>query len=201
MDSTNHGAEAELEKLRNDHIAFRAEISKLKQQNKSSMHDMAAIRERIRVTETKQKHMVVFMIKSLKNSMFLQYLIERGEMRRALSCGGLKKRRLASEGIDVEELIGASIDDEKNVDEELMIEAEMQSFSADESGTMSKLGGFDICPENVILWEKLMEDDVIYEGECNVETKKHSDIVSELEELIAEPANGVVEIVGSCEST
>ncbi|KAG6413868.1 hypothetical protein SASPL_126583 [Salvia splendens] len=188
-DSTDHGAEsvdAELEKLRSDYAGFRAEIAKLKHQNQSSMQDLAAVRERLRVTETKQKHMVVFMIKSLRNPMSLQYLIERVGMMN-------KRRRVEHRCIDVEELVGGET--ERSLDQvyqEMMIGAE--AFSSDESGTSTTTAS-----ENELLWEKLMEDDVIYEDEGdNTGTWKHSDIVSELEGLIAEPpANGMV---GSCES-
>ncbi|KAL1554956.1 heat shock factor protein HSF30-like [Salvia divinorum] len=174
----DHG---DLEKLRNDYTAFRAEVTKLKRQNERSMHDLAAVRERLRVTETKQKHMVVFMIKSLKNPMSLQYLIDSVKT---------NKRRRVEHCIDVEELVGGENENGKSLDqvyEELMIGAE-QPLSSDESGTSTTAS------ENAILWEKLMEDDMIYEDEGNnAATKKHSDIVSELEGLIADPtANGMV---------
>ncbi|KAG6411253.1 hypothetical protein SASPL_129331 [Salvia splendens] len=191
-DSTDHGVEsvdAELEKLRSDYDGFRAEIAKLKHQNESSMQDLAAERERLRVSETKQRHMVVFMIKSLRNPMSLQCLIERVGMVN-------KRRRVEHRCVDVEELGGGeaarSLD---QVYQEMMIGSEVQEqpYYSDESGTSTTAS------ENEFLWEKLMEDDVIYEDEGdNAVTRKHSDIVSELEDLIAEPpANGMV---GSCES-
>ncbi|XP_057810299.1 heat stress transcription factor A-9-like [Salvia miltiorrhiza] len=43
-DSTDHGVGAELEKLRNDHCALRAEIWKMRQQNESSMHEQVTTR-------------------------------------------------------------------------------------------------------------------------------------------------------------
>ena len=118
--------------------------------------------------------------------MSLQCLIERVRMMN-------KRRRVEHRCIDVEELVGGEA--ERSLDQvyqEMMIGAE--AFSSDESGTSTTTAS-----ENEFLWEKLMEDDVMYEDEGdNAGTWKHSDIVSELEGLIAEPpANGMV---GSCES-
>lgn len=171
-------ADAELERLRSDYAGFRAEIAKLKHENESSMQDLAAVRERLRATETKQRHMVVFMIKSLRNPMSLQCLIERVGM-------ASKRRRVEHRCVDAER----SLD---QVYQEMMIGSEVQEqpYYSDESGTSTTAS------ENEFLWEKLMEDDVIYEDEGD--NRKHSDIVSELEGLIAEPpANGMA---GSCES-
>lgn len=41
--------------------------------------------------------------------------------------------------------------------------------------------------ENYILWEKLMEDDMIYENNGGETDKYQSEIVLELEDLIAKP--------------
>lgn len=192
LDSTKHGVDAELEKLRNDHDMFKAEILKLKQQNEGSTHDIAVVRERLRIAETKQRHMVVFMLRSFKNPKFLQHFIGRMEKRRELSGPIMKKRRLESKkSMGVEELMRASIDEEKNVevDEELMIESEIQPLFSDEENECETSFG----SENFVMWEKMMEDEMIYEEEDDNASEKHLDIVSELENLIAKP----VQLVGS----
>lgn len=219
LDSTKHGVEAELEKLRSDHNTLRTEVLKLRQQHENTLLHLAAVKERLHITETKHKHMVIFMIKSLKNPMFLQHSIDKMKRRRALSGGILKKRRLASKDgsimdsiktIDIDEIVNASIDEKDlQVQEELMIESEILAFSSDESGsssqeqkeTTSETNSFDVCSENFVLWEKLMEDDMIYEEEQEAAIKKQSDIVSELENLMAKPPKGMVELVGCPAST
>ncbi|KAH6806580.1 heat shock transcription factor A2 [Perilla frutescens var. frutescens] len=209
VDSTDDGVEAELEKLRNDHNTCRTEILELKRQHESSLQHLAAFNDRLHVTETKRKHMVVYMIKSLKNPMFLEHFIDRMKKRRALSGRTLKKRRLASEDVESMEIIDV---DELEVEEELMIESEIQPLSSDESGrsareTSSEMNSIGVFRESLALWEKLIEDLMIFEDEEEHEhghgaaSKKHSDIVSELESLIAKPANGMVELIGDSAST
>lgn len=211
LDSTERGAflvEKDLEKLRDDHTAFRNQIMELKQQHESSMHDLAAVRERLRATETKQKQVVVFMIKSLKNPLFLQRFIDRMKQRRGLSARILKKRRLESmKTIDLDEVVSASSDEMNiGVQEELMTESETQPLSSDDSGSSpqeatSEMNSLDVLSESFMLWEKLMEDDMIYEGDQEAATKQHSVLVSELENLITKPANDMVELVGCSAST
>lgn len=196
LDSSRHGVDADIEKLRNDHNTLRTEILKLKQQNERWMHNVAAVRERVCIAETKQKHMLVFMVRSLKNRKFLQHFIDRMEKRRKLSGPITKKRRLESmKTADIEELVGESIDDGKTVgvEEELMVESEIQPLFSDEDNDCET----SFCSENFVLWEKMIEDEMIYEEEQDAVNKKHLDIVSELENLLAKP----VQLVGSLASS
>lgn len=109
--------------------------------------------------------------------------------------------------IDLDELVSASSDEMNvGVQEELMTESEIQPLSSDDSGSSpqemtSEMNSLDVLSESFVLWEKLMEDDMIYEGDQEAATKQHSVLVSELENLIAKPANGMVELVGCSAST
>ncbi|KAK6151962.1 hypothetical protein DH2020_014597 [Rehmannia glutinosa] len=202
--------EAELEKLRSGQNALRTEVSKLRQQHETTLHHLAAIQERLHITETKQKHMVVFMIKSLKNPLYLQHFFDKMKTKRVLTDGGiLKKRRLAASDLGDGDLVYFTktvdvdeIDDKMvEVEEEWTIQSEIQGLSSDESSkqraeTTSEANSFDVCSENFVLWEKLMDDEMIYEEEQEAAVKEQFDIVSELENLIAMPRIGMVEPVG-----
>lgn len=145
---------------------------------------MAAVRERLRVNEAKQKQMVVFMIKSLKNPLFLQRFVDRMKQRR----GPISKRRkVAYDPIKAIDVDGMSV-------EELLIESEIQPLSPQEAA--SETNGLNVFPESFVLWEKLMEEDMIYEEGEEEGSKKHAVLVSELENLIAKPATGMVELLG-----
>ncbi|CAI9779889.1 unnamed protein product [Fraxinus pennsylvanica] len=84
---------------------------------------------------------------------------------------------------------------DQSVQEELTpIQSEIQAlFSSDDSRSPiqeQKVEALSesvyLNSENFILWEKLMEDIMIYEEEAEAETaKKQSDIVLELEDLIS----------------
>ncbi|KAL0283918.1 UNVERIFIED_CONTAM: Heat shock factor protein HSF30 [Sesamum angustifolium] len=230
LSSTKNGVEAELEKLRNDQSTLQTEVLKLRQQQETTQHRLADIRERLRITEVKQKHMVLLLIKSFKNPLFLQHCIEKIRKKRALTCGGiLKKRRLAAcdlgdgslmeamKTVDIDEIADVSINDKRlQFQEELTtIQSEIQTLFSDESGSpaqeqknekSSETNSFDACSESFVLWEKLMEDDMIYEDEA-AGSKQQSDFVSELENLITKPSEcstpirGLVEPVGCPAST
>ncbi|KAI3447150.1 hypothetical protein Pfo_003815 [Paulownia fortunei] len=224
LDSTKYGVEAELEKLRSDRNTLRTEVLNLRQQQENTLHHLAAVKERLHITERKQKHMVIYVIKSLKNPMYLQHFIDKMKKKRELSSGGiLRKRRLAAtdlgdgslvnslKTIDIDEILNVSFDDERfQLQEETTIQPEIQAFSSDESGSStpeqkaeitSETNSFDVGSEIFVLWEKLMEDDVIYEDDQEASRKQQSDIVSELENLIAKHPRGMVEPVGCPAST
>ncbi|KAJ8568719.1 hypothetical protein K7X08_030941 [Anisodus acutangulus] len=175
--------EAELEKLKKDHNTLKMEIMSLKQQQESTDNYLATVKERLQNTETRQKYMVIFMAKAFKNPLFVQQLVEKIKQRRTLDYDGVaKKRRLACETIDE--------GDENSQEEVATIKSDIQTlFSSDDSNSPSveeqKSKGdnsSDMLSENYILWEKLMEDDMIYENNGG-----ESEIVLELENLIAKP--------------
>ncbi|XP_073154612.1 heat stress transcription factor A-7a-like [Henckelia pumila] len=166
---TSHGVDSELYKLAADQNAMRQEILKLRQQQECAQRYIASMEERLQASEMQQKHMIIFTIRSLKDPMYLVDCVERINRKRALSSVGiLKRRRLLSENSE-------SMEDKKfQVQEELStVQSEIQTlFSPDDSGSpvrdpkaesSSETNSSDVCSDNFILWEKLMEDDMIYE--------------------------------------
>ncbi|KAL8456465.1 hypothetical protein ACS0TY_034615 [Phlomoides rotata] len=219
LGSTEHGAEAELEKLRVDQTTLQTEVLKLKQQQETTQSYLAAVEKRLHITETKQRNMAMFVINFLKNPLLLQHFIDKVKKARALSSGEiLKKRRLGApdmgNGSLMEAMIAVDID-HKNTqlqDKMAMLQSDIQTlFYSDESGSpveeqnAENSNSSDACSENFVLWEKLMEDDMIYE-DGGGESKQQCDIVSELEKLISKPSEcglqmrGLVELVGCLSS-
>ncbi|CAA2976633.1 heat stress transcription factor A-2-like [Olea europaea subsp. europaea] len=199
---TKNGAEAEIEKLRTDQNVLKAEISKLRQQQGNMEHYLAAIKDRLQDTEMKQKHTVVFTMKALKNPGILQNFIEKEKKKkkRALASGQiLKKRRMDAPNlgngglqevmrtIDIEEVADMNADYKRLQGQEELttIQTEIQTmFSSDESNSSY------LSSENFVLWEKLMEDDKIYDAEQAEEEateRQQQDMVMELEDLLEKP--------------
>uniref|UniRef100_M1D669 Heat stress transcription factor HSFA9 n=1 Tax=Solanum tuberosum TaxID=4113 RepID=M1D669_SOLTU len=175
---------AEIEKLKKDHNTLKMEILKLKQQQESTDTYLATMNERLQNSETKQKYMVIFMAKTFNNPQFVQHLIEKMKQGGKTTTveNGTKKRRLYSD---------------ENQEEYTTIKSEIHTlFSCDESsnspveeqkGKGNNNSSPEMVSENYILWEKLMEDDMICEN--GAETDKYqSEIVLELEDLISNPS-------------
>ncbi|KAK4713684.1 hypothetical protein R3W88_019591 [Solanum pinnatisectum] len=175
---------AEIEKLKKDHNTLKMEILKLKQQQESTDNYLATMKERLQKSETKQKYMVIFMAKTFNNPLFVQHLIEKMKQGKTTTVeNGTKKRRLCGD---------------ENQEEYTTIKSEIQTlFSCDESsnspveeqkGKGNNNSSPEMVSENYILWEKLMEDDMICEN--GAETDKYqSEIVLELEDLISNPSD------------
>lgn len=165
LDSSKHGAEAELERLKNDQTSLRTEVLKLRQQQEMTQSYLAAVEKRVRITEMKQKHTALFLMKFVRNSLVLQRISEKMSRIRALSSGEiLKKRRLEDDGTlmeamkavdtDIDEFANARVDHKRRG-----IQSDVETlFHSDESVQESEL-----VSENFLLWDKLMEDDMIYE--------------------------------------
>ncbi|XP_027175782.1 heat shock factor protein HSF30-like isoform X1 [Coffea eugenioides] len=206
LDSAKYISETELQKLRNDQNTLKLELLRLKQQQVNTENYLAAVKERLRTAESKQKYMAIFMVKAFKNPLFVQLFIEKMKQKRALGSGEVsKKRRLAGPqgNENLTEAMNAannSLDatrkvvDGKNLqpqDELTTVDPEIQIlFSPDHesSGPLQEqlVRASSNTSENFILWEKLMEDDMIYENEPET-GKSQSEIVLELENLIAKP--------------
>lgn len=199
LDSTNPKPNAELQKLKNDRDTLMMEILKLKEQQERTQNQLAAAEDKLRITEFKQLQMVVFMARVFRSPHFIEKSRKKKEL--AGVCGDevLKKQKLvAAEG---GEGVGEVTAGKKQVQEELVtIELELQTlFSGDESGSpledrkgneVEKCGTSspNYNSQNFILWEKLMEDDMIFENETARELAKYqSKIVLDLEDLIAKP--------------
>ncbi|PIM99765.1 hypothetical protein CDL12_27736 [Handroanthus impetiginosus] len=164
----------------------------------------------------KQKHMLIFMIKSLKNHMFLEHFIDKMKRKMAVSDRRILKKRTLEDTDSIDKTVNPCVDDKRlKVDEELTIQSEIQ---AKESGScssqehkaetsISETNSFDVGSEKFVLWEKLMEDDMIYDEDQDVAKKQEFDIVLEFESLIAKPpecglnTRGMVDVVGCPVST
>ncbi|XP_051113759.1 heat stress transcription factor A-7a-like [Andrographis paniculata] len=157
-------SETDLEKLKSDHRLLHRELNKLRQQHDDAMHYLNSASDRLTLTETKQKNMIIFLIKSLKNPLFLQHVINRLRRRNSVVSNGISKRRRLFDGRSVESSATRTPDPP----------------SSSNTNVYSS--------ENFILWEKLMEDDLIYDEEQGESTKQKSEMIaSELEDLIAKP--------------
>ncbi|KAI8023568.1 Heat shock factor protein HSF30 [Camellia lanceoleosa] len=195
LDSAIFGIETELEKLRNDRMKMKMEIMKLKQQQENTERYLAAVKERIGNTEYKQQHILIFMAKAFSNPAFFHQFIH---LMRPKKEQMIRKRRLAAapqsnedqvtnknqedlttNDSEVEKLFSASLDDESSPSQDQKINVALRPMSP------------DLSSENYILWEKLLEDELIYEnGSAQVEAElvqHQSKIVLQLENLIAKP--------------
>ncbi|XP_028070171.1 heat shock factor protein HSF30-like [Camellia sinensis] len=192
LNSANFGIETELEKLRNDRMKMKMEIMKLKQQQENTESYLAAVKERIGNTVYKQQHILIFMAKAFSIPALLHQFIHLMRLKKELCNGQIaNKRRLAAtpqsnedqvtnkNQEQVERLFSASLDVESSPSQDQKINAA--------PGPMSP----NLSSENCILWEKLLEDELIYEnGSAQVEAElvqHQSKIVLQLENLIAKP--------------
>lgn len=191
----------ELENLITEQNMLKLEILKLKQQQENTENHLAAMNERMQRTEWRQQKLMVFVAKAFRNPFFLQ-LIQQLTLNKELGSGQVsKKRRLEGKQSFVD-----SIDTtQKNQahEEFYTTESDIQTlFSSDDSrspiqvqkGNENPEGtSSDYSSENFILWEKLIEDDLILdeaERELREVEKHQSDIVlHELEDLIRKPSD------------
>ncbi|KZV21607.1 hypothetical protein F511_17632 [Dorcoceras hygrometricum] len=193
LDSNKSRMEAEIEKLRSEQNATNEEITMLRQQQESTQKQLASLKSRLDFTKMKQKHIVLFFMESLRDPMFVQNFIEKTKNKRA-PLEILKKRRLNS----CESCDGNLFESRKTVDADDINDVSLHEkavLSSDEScsyllnhkaKTSSETSNLAECCENCFFWEELMEDDIIYqkEGEMVEPTKKQSDLILELEDLI-----------------
>uniref|UniRef100_A0A7C8Z532 HSF-type DNA-binding domain-containing protein n=1 Tax=Opuntia streptacantha TaxID=393608 RepID=A0A7C8Z532_OPUST len=193
----NHGAnnhtrvqqlerQTELEDLKKAQDALKVEIHDLRQQQENSNKCLAAMEERIRFAEWKQRQFVLILAKAMKRTSFLQQLIEHYKQKKALANGEMhKKRRLASS----ESLENSFL--AKGMNQNADTPSEKNSFLGSNSMQQEQSSGLtfdtsspDLSTGNYIMWEKLMEDDVICDDD---EASNKSSYVHELEDLLEKP--------------
>ncbi|KAI3790056.1 hypothetical protein L2E82_02868 [Cichorium intybus] len=181
---TNSTTESELKSLRKDRTALRQEILKMKQQQETTAKHFEVLQERMRRTECKQQQLLVFVSKAFKNPVFvqlLQHLVQNQELGGVEMCKKRKLEHMPS---------GNELDRVQEVWN--IIEADVHTvLSSDESATFqeqktsdqkSGLNGTDYNSENFILWEKLMEDELIFGDESGKD--QSGNYLQEWEELI-----------------
>lgn len=102
-DSTGKaGFEAQLETLKKDQEVLKVEILNLRQQHKYSQHQLTAVEQRIRSSESKQQRMLFFLTKATRNPNFVQHIMQKRMLKRELDGGDLGKRRrlLSAQGFE-----------------------------------------------------------------------------------------------------
>ncbi|XP_076889182.1 heat stress transcription factor A-7a-like [Bidens hawaiensis] len=183
---TNSNIESELKILRKDRIALRQEIMKMKQQQEHTEKHLEMVQERMLRMEFKQQQLLVFMSKAFRNPVFvklLQHLVRKQKTGSVEMC---KKRKF-------EQMLNTVNAEDIDRFQEMWNMIESDVFSSDGSvsppedqNTSDKSGsnGSDYNSESFILWEKLMEDELIFGGEQSGKTDQTDTYLQEWEELI-----------------
>ncbi|XP_010417396.1 PREDICTED: heat stress transcription factor A-2 isoform X1 [Camelina sativa] len=127
-----YGFDGEVERLKRDHSVLVAEVVRLRQQQHSSKTQVAAMEQRLLVTEKRQQQMMTFLAKALNNPNFVQQFalmskekksmfgLDVGRKRRLTSSpslGTVEESLLHDQGFDrmkddMETLLAAAIDNE-----------------------------------------------------------------------------------------
>ncbi|KAK9697241.1 hypothetical protein RND81_08G024200 [Saponaria officinalis] len=182
--------ETDIENLKLEQEALKVEIHDLKNQQVSSNQSLAAMEERIKCTEFKHTELLLFLAKSMKNTSLFQQLFQKYKQKKSLENERVfKRRRLAS---------GESLNDTVSKDDLVGIKSEANSFLETSPpitglGTRSSLtsetetSSPDLSSGNYIMWEKLMEDDVICADHEEVFDDNQTKFVHELEDLMGKP--------------
>ncbi|GMH23782.1 hypothetical protein Nepgr_025625 [Nepenthes gracilis] len=178
----------EVERLMKEQNMFKMDILGLRKQQEAADKHVASIEERVSCTEWKQQQMVKLIAKAMKRASFAQQLTQKGKHRQVLSSGQIsKKHRLASnEHMDEP----GAMQLERNSLFSLTMDDGSTTPTGDQKSCLTAdTSVSDLSSGNFIMWEKLMEDDMICENEEPEEelARHHSKIVHELEDLITKP--------------
>ncbi|GMH04090.1 hypothetical protein Nepgr_005929 [Nepenthes gracilis] len=195
----------EVERLKKEQDMLKMEIWVLRQQQENTDKHVASMEERVRSVEWKQRQMLMLIAKAMKRASFVQQLIPKYREIQVLGTGEIsKKRRLVSnKSIEISSLLtGTAHQSTTHHKEELgIMQSEMNSilssamdvssppFQERKSCLATDISGSDLSSGNDIMWEKLMEDDVIFKDDKEVEllAGNNSRFVHELEDLIMWP--------------
>ncbi|KAK9071217.1 hypothetical protein SSX86_009785 [Deinandra increscens subsp. villosa] len=196
---TNSTIESELKNLRKDRDTLRQEILKMKQQQENTEKHLEMVQERMLRMEFKQQQLLVFMSKAFRNPVFVKLL--QHQLQKPKTAGGVEiemrqKRKL-------EQMLNTVAADDLNRFQEawslLEPDAAYTVFSSngsvsppedhlqasDISGSnISGSNGSDYNSESFILWEKLMEDELIFRDEQSGKDQRETTYLQEWEELI-----------------
>ncbi|CAO2823186.1 unnamed protein product [Amaranthus hypochondriacus] len=190
--------EAEIQNLRKEQEALQLEILDLKQEQQESNTCLASMVDRIKSAEWKQREFIMLIAKAMKTTPSFQQLIQSYRNKKGFGNGQgqvSKKRRLTANDSIMNTFM------EKGITHHSVFEPEnsfLESRDTDvcpslmpdqKSNLTSETSSPDLSSGNYIMWEKLMEDEVICE-ENNKENAfgvDQSKYVHELEDLIAKP--------------
>lgn len=87
------GFDREIDRLRRDRQVLMVELVKLRQQQQNTRTHLQTMEGRLKRTEEKQKQMMNFLARAMKNPGFLQQLVQQKELRKELEEAFSKKRR------------------------------------------------------------------------------------------------------------
>ncbi|XP_023537299.1 heat shock factor protein HSF30-like [Cucurbita pepo subsp. pepo] len=183
------GLEGELERLRRDRSSLIVELVRLRQQHQSSREQVMAMEDRLQKAESKQKQIMTFLSKALKNPSFIQKLIHSNQIRELTSVGIGRKRRLtASSSLEnlQDETILAAVKQEQLETPEPDMESLLTANFEDESSSEIKDVDHSIHEE---ILDELWNEDLMAENpeEEGVMVGDQSEIDVEVEDLIDEP--------------
>ncbi|KAJ0701993.1 putative transcription factor HSF-type-DNA-binding family [Helianthus annuus] len=183
---TNSTMETELKNLRKERITLKQEILKMKQQQEHTEKHLEMVEERMLRMEFKQQQLLVFMSKAFRNPIFVKLLQHLVQKQKAGSVEMCKKRKL-------EQMLNT---DDLDRFQEMWNMIERDAYTVlssdgsvsppEDQNTSDKSGsnGSDYNSESFILWEKLMEDELIFgSGEQSGKDQTET-YLQEWEELI-----------------
>ncbi|XP_038899271.1 heat stress transcription factor A-2b-like [Benincasa hispida] len=87
------GVDAEMDRLKRDKQVLMMELVMLRQEQQNTRAYLQAMEQRLRGTEIKQRQMMNFLARAMKNPSFIQQLIQQKEKRKELEEAITKKRR------------------------------------------------------------------------------------------------------------
>lgn len=160
------GIDGELDRLKHDKQVLITELVKLRQQQQTTRGHLQSMEEKLQSTETKQKQMMAFLARAMKNPRFLNQLIHQKEKRKELEEAISKKRRRflgesSSNGVKAEPLEFGGFHEGVSELEELALE--MQGLGKARRGLEEEEDGegFGLAMDKELddgFWEELLSD-------------------------------------------
>ncbi|OVA08421.1 Heat shock factor (HSF)-type [Macleaya cordata] len=203
-----NGLEGEIDRLRRDRTLLMAEVVKLRQQQQNSQEEIVVMEERLEGMENKQRHLMAFLARALKNKDFFQQLVQRNEKKKELGNGIGKKRRLltsvSAEFLQLEGILeGTQIEDygDQALKEETVIESNIETLFAgatdsepssliqeERTWVVSDTSDPDVGSFTDSMWEKLLNEDLVSGNEEEeIQVGDQFEVDVEVEELVAKP--------------
>nr|AZJ17866.1 heat stress transcription factor [Cucurbita moschata] len=192
------GLEGELERLRRDRSSLIVELVRLRQQHQSSREQVMAMEDRLQKAESKQKQIMTFLSKALKNPSFVQKFIHSNQGRELRGVEIGRKRRLTSspsvENLQEESVPVAVKQEEPDMETLLAVnfEGESNGEITDPVSDGMPMAAMDVglsAHEELGFFSELWAEDpwAGYPEEEPIMVGNQSDIDVEVEDLIAEP--------------